>query len=98
MSPLKKMLMILLYQLFVPNIKAFLQFLRQKPLNATFRHPFFGLVFPPVCPSIKLAIMICYGDIEQFHLTRAPFLCLIYDKIFNESGIEKIVFGFMTLD
>ena len=98
MSPLNKMLAILFYQLFVPNKKVFLQFLPQRPLNATFGHPFFGLVFPPVPPSIWLAIMMCYGDIEQFHLTRTSFLCLIYDKMLNNSGIKKILFWFMTLE
>ena len=46
MSPLNKMLAILFYKLFVPNKKVFLQFLPQRPLNGTFGHPFFGLVFP----------------------------------------------------
>ena len=36
MSSQNKMLLILLYQLFVPNKKAFLQFLCQRPLDNTF--------------------------------------------------------------
>ena len=45
MSPLKKMLAILLYQLFVPNKKAFLQFMSRGPLNATFWHSLFRSFF-----------------------------------------------------
>ena len=62
MSPLKKMLAILLYQLFVPNKKAFLQFLCWRPLDATFGQPNFGPVFTSGTP---------------FHLTanRALFWC-----------------------
>ena len=45
MAPLSKTLKKLLYQLFMPNKKAFLQFLPRRPLNATFGHPNFGPVF-----------------------------------------------------
>ena len=45
MAPLTKTLKILLYQLFMPNKKAFLQFLPRRPLNATFGHPNLGPVF-----------------------------------------------------
>ena len=41
MSTLKKIVKILLYQLLMPNKKAFLQFLSQRPPNATFGHPIF---------------------------------------------------------
>ena len=47
MRPPNKMKKILLYQLFVPNKKAFLQFFPQTPLNATFGHPFFVLFSHP---------------------------------------------------
>ena len=98
MSPLNKMLAILLYQLVVPNKKAFLQFLPQRPLNATFGHLFLVKFSHLSPPSIWLAIMMCYGDIEQFHLTRTSLLCLIYDKMLDHWGIEKILFWFMTLE
>ena len=41
MSTLKKIVKILLYQLFMPNKKASLQFLSQRPLKATFGHHIF---------------------------------------------------------
>ena len=53
MSPLNKMIVILLYQLVVPNKKAFVQFLPQRLLNATFDHPLFCLIFSP-CPTFHL--------------------------------------------
>ena len=45
MSTLKKIVKILLYQLFMPNKKAFLQFLSQRPLKATFAHQIFDQFF-----------------------------------------------------
>ena len=41
MSTLKKIVKILLYQLFMPNKKASLQFLSQRPLKAIFGHHIF---------------------------------------------------------
>ena len=92
MSPLKKMLAILLYQLCVPNKKAFLQFMSRGPLNATFWHSLFRSFFTPGTPSLQLPIYFNYDDIWQIHLTRASFLCLINHKMSKKSGIEKTFF------
>ena len=60
--------------------------------------PHFLLRFHTCCtPSIWQSISIYFGDIMQFHLTRASFLSLINRKISKNNGIEKIFFWFLSL-
>ena len=59
--------------------------------------PFLGPFFTPGTPSLQLQIYFNYDDIWQIHLTRASFLCLIYDKMSKKQCNRKNFFGFMIL-
>ena len=59
-APLSKMLKILLYQLFMANKKAFLQFLPMRPLNDTFGPPNFQSIFclsHDICMIANIALV-----------------------------------------
>ena len=45
--------------------------------------------------SIYKSIMLFFGDINQFHLTRACFLCLINDIMSKNRETKKTFIGFM---